>query len=523
MNWIPRRRPGQYTGSSKYETKMTPASPVSKRLSEQMAPEIQELIYQPRLDYEIDNSFAHIADLNEAHVIMLVAQGIVSPSIGSKLARALLDLESIGVDSIGRNAALEDAHFNFEAKLIEMTGPEAGGRIHIGRSRNDMGATVDRMRARQYCIEISNRLNVLRSGALEQTERHIKVVMPGYTHLQAAQPITLGFYCLGIAQALARDFTRLKNSYATTNHSPMGAAAFAGTSFPIDRAMVADLLGFSGLVEHALDAVASRDFLVELVSACAGLGITWSRLAQDLYAWSTDEFRLLEFPDRIAGASSIMPQKKNHVVLEYLKATSAQNIGDIVSMLATMRGTHFTNSIDGVRVSMKGGWQALETTLGSLVLANLVLRSFKPLPAVMLDRIRNSFATITSLVEFLVQKCDVSFRDAHHIGGVVVRIALERKLSVDDIGSELIEEAAEEILGRRLHCHSLDIAGVMEPRRSVEDRRSAGGPSSAEVARLLEAARHELARDSADVKALDESLLGARLRLKKEIATLAGA
>src|SRR5437016_5239482 len=167
MNWIPRRRPGQYTGSSKYETKMTPASPVSKRLSEQMAPEIQELIYQPRLDYEIDNSFAHIADLNEAHVIMLVAQGIVSPSIGSKLARALLELESIGVDSIGRNAALEDAHFNFEAKLIEMTGPEAGGRIHIGRSRNDMGATVDRMRARQYCIEISNRLNVLRSGALE--------------------------------------------------------------------------------------------------------------------------------------------------------------------------------------------------------------------------------------------------------------------------------------------------------------------------------------------------------------------
>lgn len=486
-----------------------------------MAPEIREIVYQPRLDSEIDNSFVHIADLNQAHLVMLVRQGIISRAIGSKLARALIDIESSGVNSISRNAALEDAHFNFEAKLIEMVGPEGGGRIHIGRSRNDMGATVDRMRARQYCIDICNRLNVLRDGALEQTGRNIKVVMPGYTHLQVAQPITLGFYCLGIEEALARDFARLRNSYITINCSPMGAAAFAGTSFAIDRSMVAELLGFSGLVEHALDAVASRDFLIELGCACASLGITWSRLAQDLYVWSTDEFRLVEFPDRVAGASSIMPQKKNYVVLEYLKATSAHNIGDVFSMLSTMRATHFTNSVDGVRAAMKGGWQALETTRSSLVLANLILRSVAPLPHIMLNRLRNSFATITSLAEFLVQKFDISFRDAHHIGGVVVRLVLDRKLSVDEIGSELIDEAAEEIIGKRLNCSVPDITRVMDPYQSVEDRRSAGGPASTEVARLLEIERHNLEKDSAAVRVMEEALQQARSRLKNEVAALA--
>ena len=500
---------------------MSPPSPVSTRLTERMAPEVQELIYQPRLDNEIDNSFVHIADLNQAHVIMLTARDIIAPGIGGKLAKALVEIEKAGITSIGRNAALEDAHFNFEAKLIELSGSEAGGRIHIGRSRNDMGATVDRMRARAYCLDVAKRLNAFRASLLEQTKRNINTLMPGYTHLQAAQPITLGFYCLGIESAVARDFERLKHAYAVTNRSPMGAAAFAGTSFSLDRHMMAQLLGFDGVVDHALDAVASRDFLVELAATCASLGITLSRLAQDLYVWSTDEFGLIEFPDRVAGTSSIMPQKKNHIVLEYLKATSAQSIGDLVSMLASMRATHFTNSVDGVRIALKGGWQVLEATRNSLILGDLVVRSLEPNSRIMLERIQNSFATVTSLAEFLVQKCDVSFRDAHHIGGALVRIALDRGLDVGQLDSRLIDEAAEKVIGRKLNCTSADVAGALDPVRSLEERRSAGGPSPAEVARLLEASATLLQTDTADVAALEAKLQERRAALKTQIAALA--
>lgn len=500
---------------------MSPPSPVSTRLTERMAPEVQELIYQPRLDNEIDNNFIHIADLNQAHVVMLTARDIIVPAIGKKLARALIDLERAGTASIGRNAALEDAHFNFEAKLIELTGSEAGGRIHIGRSRNDMGATVDRMRARRFCLDVAARLNAFRAGLLEQVRRNIKTLMPGYTHLQAAQPITLGFYCLGIEAAVARDFTRLTQAYAVTNRSPMGAAAFAGTSFSLDRPMMAQLLGFDGVVEHALDAVASRDFLIELCSACTNLGITLSRLAQDLYVWTTDEFGLIEFPDRVAGTSSIMPQKKNHVVLEYLKATSGQSIGELVSMLASMRATHFTNSVDGVRLALKGGWQVLEATHNSLILGDLVVRSLKANPRVMLERIQKSFATVTSLAEFLVQKCDVSFRDAHHIGGALVRIALDRRLDAGQLDSALLDEAAEKVIGRKLRCTSADVASALDPAKSLEERRSAGGPSSAEVTRLLDTAVGRLERDTAGVTALEAKLDERRAALKTQIEALA--
>jgi argininosuccinate lyase len=246
-----------------------------------------------------------------------------------------------------------------------------------------------------------------------------------------------------------------------------------------------------------------------------------SRLAQDLYVWSTDEFGLIEFPDRVAGTSSIMPQKKNHVVLEYLKATSAQSIGELVSMLGSMRATHFTNSVDGVRIALKGGWQVLEATGNSLILGDLVVRSLKPKSRTMLKRIQNSFATVTSLAEFLVQQCDISFRDAHHIGGTLVRIALDRGLDVGQLDSELIDEAAERVIGRKLNCTSVDIASALDPRKSLEERRSAGGPSPAEVARLLNEAASRLEGHAAEVAALEAKLHERRTALKTQIAVLA--
>ncbi len=498
-----------------------PASSVSKRLTESMAREVQELIYQPRLDNEIENNFEHIVDVNQAHLLMLAKEGLISAEIGRQLAKALIDIECRGAAFISRDASREDAHFNFEATLMNMVGQDAGGRLHVGRSRNDMGATIDRMRARKLCLLISERLNGVRLNTLEQARSHAKVVMPGYTHLQAAQPITLGFYCLGIEQALARDYLRFKNSIIGMNHSAMGAAAFSGTKFPVNRPMVAELLGFDGIVEHSLDAVASRDFLSESCMACVTLGTTWTRLVQDLYIWATDEFNLIEFPDRVSGASSIMPHKKNPVVLEYLKATGAQIIGDMVSMCSTIRATHFTNTIDGVRASPKGAWQVLQTTADSLVLVSLIMETIKPKPENMLKRVRESFSTITDLAESLVQDYGISFRDSHHIAGTVVRLMMEQNISADAISSAIIESAAMETIGTQLYIKDSDVEKLLDPNQSVESRRSRGGPSHKEVSRILATAEKKLAKDIEYEKKLRGSLDNARVTLKKDIKMLA--
>jgi argininosuccinate lyase len=497
------------------------SSLVSQRLVESMAPEVQQLIYSPRLTQEISASFTHVVDINQAHAIMLAERGIITPEVAHALAAALLEIERHGSSIITADPAREDVHFNFEATLIARTSAEIGGRIHIGRSRNDMGATIDRMRARQACLDVEANLNALRAALLRQAKAYAGVVMSGYTHLRPAQPITFGFYLLGIASAMERDCRRIRSAYDTINESPMGAAAFSGTSFEIDRERVATLLGFPTLVEHALDAVASRDFLLELAGACTDLGITWSRLAQDLYVWSTDEFGLITFSDHVSGTSSIMPQKKNPVVMEYLKSTGAENIGSLVSMLSTMRASHFTNSIDGVRSSTAGAWQILETTRHSLVVSRLMIDSCTPNRDNMLRQAERNFSTLTDVADLLVRECGISFREAHHIAGAAVRIALERGLDSRDIDRDVLESAAQAILGRRLGV-SVELALICgDPAKSILERKSRGGPSPSEIERIQQRVAEQLRADEASLRSRIESQNESRRMLKKTIAALA--
>ncbi len=499
------------------------SSLVSQRLAEAMAPEVQEFIFGPRLIQEIASSFAHVVDVNQAHAIMLAEQQIIAPQIARSLAAALLEIERQGASCINADPAREDVHFNFEATLIARTSAEVGGRLHIGRSRNDMGATIDRMRAREACLEIESRSHTLRAALLHKAAVYADVVMSGYTHLRPAQPVTFGFYLLGIASALQRDCRRVRAAYDTLNESPMGAAAFAGTSFPIDRERVAQLLGFDRLVEHAQDAVASRDFLLELGAACTTLGITWSRFAQDFYVWSSDEFELISFSDHVAGTSSIMPQKKNPVVMEYLKATSGENIGSLVAMLSTMRATHFTHSIDAVRASTAGAWQMLDTTLRSLAIARLLVDSCTPNRESMLRKVERNFSTLTDVADLLVRECKISFREAHHVAGAAVRIALDRGIDACDIDRDVLESAALSILGRKLGISAQLALTCGDPTKSIQERRSRGGASPGEIARIHERASQQLAGDQASLAGRIEALQRARQTLKSTVATLARA
>ncbi len=285
-------------------------SQVSERLKDPVAQEVLELIYQRRLDEDFATNFEMITLLNRAHVIMLLRQEIITPKIAKALLLAFDEMQQVGPSGYMPDPRLEDPYFNYEATVMKIVGSDTGGRMHIARSRNDLQAAIQRLHCRNAALALTEHLHELIAMLVGRADQYADVVMPGYTHMQPAQPSTYGFYLLGIAGAFMRDSDRLNEVWPRINLNPLGAAAMTGTSFPIDRDLTSTLLGFDGVIEHTQDCVASRDFALELLSICVQMAVTWSRLAQDIFTMVMNEFQTLELPDRVAGTSSIMPQKK---------------------------------------------------------------------------------------------------------------------------------------------------------------------------------------------------------------------
>ena len=473
---------------------LAPASKVSRRLTEKTATEVCELIYLPRLR-DFANGFGYLTEINEAHVLMLHKQGLMSTPIAGKISRALIEMDEAGPGAVTLDPQREDSYFNYEAHLIAKIGGDAGGRMHTARSRNDILATIDRLRGRDMVIELIDGLAEVRRAALDQAERYARVVMPGYTHLQPAQPITYGFYLAGVAQALERDTDRLIEAYKHIDRSPMGAGAFAGTPFPIDREETARLLGFGSVIEHTMDAVASRDFVFEVMGALTVLAATWSRVAQDYFVWATDEFGLIEFPDSVAGTSSIMPQKKNPVVLEYLKGRSGHVLGLFTGAITAVKGTNFSHTGDANRESVAGFWEAGRECLNALKLLRLVIESAAPREDAMLKRARENFCSATDLADAMVSQANVPFRNAHHIVGAVVREALDRGMTADKITLDMVERAARDQLGHDLVFSEDLLQSCLDPGVSVSQRQS-GGPAFEAVSKVIDAAAARLAQQS---------------------------
>jgi argininosuccinate lyase len=494
-----------------------------KRLGQPIAEAIQRIIYAPRLASEREDCFMPLCAVNAAHLVMLAECGILAPAAAARLAAAMLEIRQGGPNSLDWNPAREDAYYNYEARLVELAGIEIGGQIHAGRSRNDIGPTIDRIRVRNECLRLSRQLGCFQEALLNAAALHARTVMSGYTHLQAAQPITYGFYLLGLAQALERDAERLTRACQSANLSPMGAAAFAGTSFPIDRQRTAALLGFDGLIEHAQDAVASRDFFLDAMTACVSIASTWSRFAQDLYVWSTREFGLIVLSDRIAGTSSIMPQKKNPVVLEHLKAKSAHVIGQLVAMLASVRATHFTMTIDGCRASTASAWPMFRDVDDSLTLARLVVEEAAPDAQRMLEAAADNFSTVTDLADALVTESGLSFRQAHHVVGAAVARLTERGASTRALDGRVLDAAALEVIGRKLNLSDAWISARLDPTRSVQARISQGASSPDDVERMILDSRQRLAKRLAQLDRSEENLLRAQADLDRAVEELAAS
>ena len=316
-----------------------------ERISEPMSDYYKNEVELPLLLDDYDHLLIEELLVQRAYAVMLTKAGILSTKEGKKIIEGLeyvktnLKREDLNIDN-------EDLYFNVQHCLVEKIGIEIGGKLHMGRSRNDIGSTLNRMIVRKTILSVTEDLIALQEELLRKAREEQDVIMTGYTHTQPAQPTCMGHYYTAIFSALIRDFERLKAAFQNTNRSPYGTAASLGATFPIDRELLAGLLGFDDVLENSLDCIASKDFLIEAETSYVNMGITLSRFAQDLYVWSTYEFGLLEFGGQVAVCSSIMPQKKNASGIEYAKSKVAHPIGSLVSTLCTLKNIPFTNCID---------------------------------------------------------------------------------------------------------------------------------------------------------------------------------
>ena len=415
------------------------------------------------------------ADLlvDRAHLVMLKERGLVS---GEEFSAIVAGLEGIEEESLGEG---EDVHEAIEAELIAKVGA-VGGKMHTGRSRNDEVATCIRIVLRGELLGLMAEVNNLSRALVERATDNAESIIPGFTHLQHAQPTTLAHHLLAHADALLRDFERLRDSYGRVNRSPLGAAAFASTGFEIDRERTAELLGFDGLVENSMDAVSTRDFLLEALSNSAILMANLSRLAEELILWSTSEFGYIELDNLFTSTSSIMPQKKNPDTAELVRGKTGSVFGSLIAALAICKALPMSYNRD-LQEATPNLWRGISTTRGAVrIMAGAISSAdFRT------DRLEASsgagFSTATELADSLVRNAKIPFRTAHQIVGA---LAIKSDLpTVQDL-----DEAAERIAGFRPSERGFgeeELKAALDPKENVAARSRTGGPAPAETRRMV--------------------------------------
>jgi len=452
------------------------------------------------------------ADLavDRAHTVMLAEQGIVDDAVAGDILTALDDVEAAGHAELPEG---EDVHEAIETAVIDRIGPD-GGRMHTARSRNDEVATCIRHRLREDLLTAAEATLTLRQSLLDVAGEHTETVMPGYTHLQPAQPTTVAHYLLSYEGGIARDTARLLDAYDRTNRSPLGAAAFAGTPFDIDRERTADLLGFDGLVANSMDAASARDFLAEGATACATLATTLSGLAEDLVLFSNKEF--VELSDDYASTSSIMPQKKNPDTLELTRGVAGDAIGEATGTLSLLKGLPRAYNRDLQRAHASVFETADDVREAAEVAAGAVATADWN-EARLADAAGDGFSTATGVADLLAMG-GLPFRTAHEI----VAAAAEHVADDDSpsTAAAKVDEAARTVTDEPLSAYVSrdDVEAALDPDRSVASRDSAGGPAPDAVARDLDARREGFDADEAAIASRRESLADAEAALDAEVS-----
>jgi argininosuccinate lyase len=394
------------------------------RLVGEISPRTRQLVYGEPSPAELTAELALMVRVDQAHLAMLAAKELIAPAAARALLGCIAELSDDGFRPLFDRPAPRGLYLMYEGYLIEKLGADTGGVLHTGRSRNDLKACITSLRLRDWLLDFGEQATRSTAILLSRARAYRSVVMPVYTHFQAAMPISYGYYLLGLALALQRDLDALVATSSELHACPLGAGAVAGTDLAIDPALTARLLGFSTGNPHALDAVASRDVALRVLGSVSSLTITLSRLAADLQLWSTAEFGFIAFPDRLVGGSSAMPQKRNAFLLEHLKARPGQVTGAWTAAASTMAGTPFSNSIEVGTEAMASVWQGLRSGEQAVLLAQVLISGARPDPARMAERAESGFTAATSIANRLVQR-GMPFRSAHHLVGEAVRRAIE--------------------------------------------------------------------------------------------------
>ncbi|MFM8746311.1 MAG: argininosuccinate lyase [Aestuariivirga sp.] len=411
---------------------------------------------------------------SKAHAAMLASQGIISKTDASQIRKGLDEVQAeIEAGTFTFSRALEDIHLNIESRLKELIGP-AAGRLHTARSRNDQVALDFRLYVRDTIDHLDGQLKDLQLALAGKAEAHAAAVMPGFTHLQVAQPVTLGHHLLAYVEMLVRDRSRLADARRRMNENPLGAAALAGTSFPIDRHMTARALGFERPTRNSLDTVADRDFVLETLAACAICATHLSRLAEEIVIWSTSQFRFVKLSDKFTTGSSIMPQKRNPDAAELVRAKPGRIIGALVALLTVMKGLPLTYSKD-MQEDKEPAFDAFDSLSLAIAATAGMVRDMAPDADNMRKAAAAGFSTATDLADWLVRTLKMPFRDAHHVTGSLVALAEREGVDLPDLPLRLMQSVEPRI--------TRDVYKVLSVENSVASRRSFGGTAPANVRR----------------------------------------
>ena len=422
---------------------------------------------------------------SKAHVAMLASQGIVEPADAEAITRGLDDVKGeIEAGAFAFSRALEDIHMNVESRLAAQIGAPAG-RLHTARSRNDQVATDFKLWVRDTIDSLEIQVAGLQQALAERALASADMVMPGFTHLQSAQPVTFGHHLLAYVEMFARDRGRFSDARARLNECPLGAAALAGTSFPIDRFATAKALGFDRPTANSLDSVADRDFALETLSAASICAVHLSRFAEELVLWTTAQFGFVRLSDAFSTGSSIMPQKRNPDAAELVRGKSGRVFGHLMGLLTVMKGLPLAYSKD-MQEDKEGVFDALQTLSLCLAAATGMVRDLEPDAKRMRAAAGSGYSTATDLADWLVRALKMPFREAHHVTGRIVGIASER-------GAPLEKLTLEEMRGvePRITQEVFEVLGVA---RSVKSRTSYGGTAPANVRRQANAWLKKLAK-----------------------------
>jgi argininosuccinate lyase len=419
---------------------------------------------------------------SKAHVAMLAHAGIVSSADADAIARGLDEVRAeIEAGTFTFSRALEDIHMNVEQRLAALIGPVAG-RLHTARSRNDQVALDFRLWVRDTIDALDTQLADLQLALSEKALEHAGAVMPGFTHLQSAQPVTFGHHLMAYVEMIARDRGRLKDARKRLNESPLGAAALAGTSFPIDREMTAHALGFDRPTANSLDSVADRDFVLETLAAAAICATHLSRFAEEIVLWATPQFGFIRLSDAFSTGSSIMPQKRNPDAAELVRGKTGRMVGALVALLSVMKGLPLAYSKD-MQEDKEGAFDALQTLSLTIAATAGMVRDLTPDLKRMKASAGAGYATATDLADWLVRALKMPFRDAHHVTGRIVAAASAKGVALEKLSLEEMQA-----IEPRIDAEFFGVLGVV---RSVNSRTSYGGTAPANVRRQ---ARRWLAR-----------------------------